>query len=74
MYQFAERVVFCKPTIYDVIGFMDGTPFTLAFTDECITLNSFFCRHNCDRMVNNLLANCPDWKVSLSAMYLQEVG
>lgn len=65
---FANMVQQCKPSVNDIIGFMDGVSFPVECTDERITQNAFYCGYDCDTMVNNVFAYGPDGKVFFCAI------
>jgi hypothetical protein len=57
MQQFAEMMSLREPMISNVIGFMDGLGLAMEMTDERIQQNAYYCRYDCDTMVNNVLVN-----------------
>ncbi len=63
MQQFAEMISICKPTISNVIGFMDGLGLATEMTNKRIQQNAYYCGYDCDMMVNNVLVFGPDGKV-----------
>ena len=58
----------CKPTVDDVIGFMDGILLATECTSEKITQNAFYSGYQCDAMINNVLGYGPDGKVFIAAI------
>ncbi len=68
MQQFAEMISIRKPTITNVIGFMDGLGLATECTDKRIQQNAYYCGYQCDTMVNNVLVFGPDGKVFFCAI------
>jgi len=65
MPQFAEMISIREPTISSVIGFMDELGLAMEMTDKRIQQNAYYCGHDCDTMVKNVLVFGPDRKVFL---------
>ncbi len=68
MRMFAEMICLCELTISNVIGFMDGLGLATEMTDERIQQNAYYCRYDCDTMINNVLVLGPDGKVFFCAI------
>jgi hypothetical protein len=70
MRRFADMMSLCKPTISNVIGFMDGLGLTTEMTSKRIQQNAYYCGYDCDTntMVNNVLVFGPDGKVFFCAI------
>jgi hypothetical protein len=68
MREYAGMVEVRKPIVNDIIGFMDGVPFSTKCTDERVEQNSMYCGYDCDTMVNNVFAYGPDGKVFFAAI------
>jgi hypothetical protein len=68
MQQFAEMISIRKPTITNVIGFMDGLGLATECTEERIQQNAYYCGYQCDTMVNNVLVFGLDGKVFFCAI------
>jgi hypothetical protein len=63
MQQFAEIISIRKPTITNIISFMDRLGLVTECIDERIQQNAYYCGYQCDTMVNNVLVFGPDGKV-----------
>ncbi len=63
MWLYSDMVSAREPTVTSVIGFMDGLGLTTECTDERLTQNAYYCGHDCDTMVNNVLVFGPDRKI-----------
>jgi hypothetical protein len=57
-----------EPSIHDVIGFMDGVSLKTECTSEKVAQNAFYSGYECDTVVNNVFAYCPDGKVFIAAI------
>jgi hypothetical protein len=56
MREFTDMVQEQEPLVSNIIGFMDGISFPAECTDERIEQNAYYCRYDCDTMVNNVLS------------------
>jgi hypothetical protein len=68
MQRFAEMMSLRKPTIANVIRFMDGLGLVTQMTDERLKQNAYYCRYDCDTMSNNILVFGLDGKVFFCAI------
>ncbi len=68
MERFAEMISLCKLTIANVIGFIDGLGLATQMTDERLKQNTYYCRYDCDTMINKVLVFGPDGKVFVCAI------
>ncbi len=68
MQLFAEMIRLREPTISNVNGFMDGLGLATEMTDKRIQQNAYYCRYNCDTMINIILVFGPDGKVFVCAI------
>jgi hypothetical protein len=63
MREFAD-MVHARETLFDnIIGFMDSVSFPTECTSERMQQNAFYCKYDCDTMVNNVFAYGLDGKV-----------
>ena len=60
MWVYADMIMMRKPTIDNVISFMDGLGLATEMTSERIEQNAYYCGYDCDTMVNNVLVFGPD--------------
>ena len=65
MQLYLDMVSAQEPTVTNIIEFMDGLGSTTECTDKRLTQNTYYCRYDCDTMVNNVLVFGPDGKVFL---------
>jgi len=66
---YADMVGLRKPSISNIIGFMDGLGLaTEMTTSKKIQQDAFYCGYDCDTMVNNVLVFGPDGKKFLCAI------
>jgi hypothetical protein len=66
--QFALMIESRKPSVRNVIGFMDGVLLMSECTDERLTQNALYCCYSCYTMVNNVFVHGPDGKVFFCAI------
>jgi len=63
-----------EPLVSYIKGFMEGVSFPAKCTDECIKQNAYYCRYDCDTMVNNVFAYGPNGKVFCGNQLSGELG
>ena len=68
MQLFASMICNCKPTVDNVIGFMDGVLLATECTSEKVTQNAFYNGYQCDTVINNVFGYGPDGKVFITAI------
>ena len=68
MQLFASMVCNCKPTVDNVIGFMDGVLLATECTSEKVMQNAFYSGYQCDTMINNVFGYGPHGKVFITAI------
>ena len=74
MQRFAEMISLREPRISNVIGFMDGVELATEMTDERLEQSVYYCRYDCDTMVNNVLVFGPDGKVFFAPLIIWGAG
>jgi hypothetical protein len=65
---YVDMISLCKPTISNVIGFMDGLGSAMEMTSKKLQQNAYYCGYDCDTMINNVLVFGPDGKVFFCAI------
>ena len=68
MQLFASMIHYRKPTVDNVIGFMDGVLLATECTSEKVSQNAFYSGYQCDTMINNVFGYGPDGKVFIAAI------
>jgi hypothetical protein len=72
MKEFANMVQEQEPLVSNIIGFMDGISFPAEFTDKHVKQNAYYCRYDCDTMVNDVFAYGPNGNVFFVAINFLE--
>jgi hypothetical protein len=74
MQLFAEMIILCEPTISNIIRFMDGLGLATEMTANKLQQNAYYCRYDCDTMVNNVFVFGPDEKVLFKPLIIRGAG
>ncbi len=74
MQEFTRMVQLHKPSVNDIIKFMDGVLLMSECMDKRIEQNAFYCGYDCNTMINNVFVYGPDGKVFFVQLTSLAVG